>query len=92
MTAQPDARAVIERLRRLHGLMLANAGGDFEVDCDEDFRLTCKATLPALLDVAEAAARSVIARVCDDHCPAILLGGGEDLRAALAKLAEVGRG
>ena len=45
----PDAQTKLAEGERLHGLMLANAGGDFEVDCDEDFRIWCKQNIPALL-------------------------------------------
>ena len=43
-------------LRRLHAEAVSNAGGDFEVDCDEAFRIFCMKNVPALLDAAERCA------------------------------------
>jgi hypothetical protein len=47
-------RIDIEKHRALHAEAVANAGGDFEVDTDEAFRLACMTDVPAMLDELEA--------------------------------------
>ena len=55
----------ITRLRILHGEAVANKGGDFEIDCDESFRLAFMAAAPQLLDAAAQLAqlRAILDRV-----------------------------
>lgn len=47
---------ILPRLEALHARMLANAGGDYEADCDDEFRLAMKEAWPDLLALARAVA------------------------------------